>query len=445
MRVIVLVAVTVLAVLSLALFLFFAQRGGEHQVKVNATVYVEPNVTLSFKDLRGVNCGPLSPRGWNTRTTLNLTDYYLQLGLSVIRFHDLHGVDELDVIFPDPDADPNDPASYNFTGLDRHVETALKVADKLIIRIGYDWHDPPKNWPRMSFGKVAEVAAHIVAHYTMGWAGGYRFHNILWEVWNEPDIDRFWNGSAEQYFKLYGEVAFAIKRVNPDAKVGGPTIAYNLEFLDRFLNYTRTRNIPLDFVSWHVYGHDPRIIVERAKRVKEIMDRHGYADIPSVLDEWNYWWDNEPWDTFRGPMVASFQAASLIAMEDAPVDLAVLYRGDAWNWGGMFYSDGRPGKPFYAWLAYGRLVEKAVRVYSRVEGANVWALSGRRVDGSLLILLSNPSDEPVECVIKAPMGYTVAEVLVVDGEHDLEAAPYCNGLNCFLPSYSVELVILRRQ
>ncbi|HFC49371.1 MAG TPA: hypothetical protein ENJ59_01415, partial [Thermofilum sp.] len=245
----------VVALLTILLVLAtFKNKQGEAVFK--ASINVDPSVKLKFKDLRGVNCGPLSPRGWNKNLSLNLTQRYLELGIKVIRFHDLYGADDLDTIFPDPNADPDQPSSYNFKELDKHVLAAMKVADVLIFRIGYDWHDPPKNWPHMGMDVAAQVAAHIVMHYTQGWANGYCFRNILWEVWNEPDIDRFWNGTAEKYFQLYDKVARAIKRVNSEAKVGGPTIAYNLEFLDNFLNYTRTYGVPIDFVSWHIYTHN---------------------------------------------------------------------------------------------------------------------------------------------------------------------------------------------
>ena len=72
----------------------------------------------AFKDLRGFNGGPLSPRGWDKLPSLNLTDRYLQLSVKVVRIHDYWNSDDLDVIFPDGLADPEAPSSYNFRPLD---------------------------------------------------------------------------------------------------------------------------------------------------------------------------------------------------------------------------------------------------------------------------------------------------------------------------------------
>lgn len=435
-----------LAAIALTLFLIIfceTWRGGRKVAE--ARIAVSPARLLGrFKDLRGVNCGPLSPRGWDKARTLNLTSYYAELGIRVIRFHDLHMADDLDSIFPDSGADPESPASYRFSELDRNLEAAHKVAEVIILRIGFDWHDPPKNRPHVSLDKLASVVEHIVLHYTRGWADGYHYENILWEIWNEPDIDRFWALSSEEYFKLYEELAKAVKRADPQAMVGGPAIAYNLTFLEEFLNYAGSRDIPLDFVSWHAYSTDPRDIIEGAKRVEEIMAKYGYGELPSVLDEWNYWWNREPWDFFRGPEVAAFQIAALILMQDASIDIAALYRGDAWNWGGIFYADGRPGKPFYAWLAFKSLIEEAMRVEVRVEGAELIAAAGLRPDGSIRVLLSNPSSLEVHYELELGGSYRVVRVLAVDSEHDLSPVDACSdGLSCRIKPYSVQLLELK--
>ena len=236
------------------------------------------------------------------------------------------------------------------------------------MRIGFDWRDPPKNKPHVSLEKLASIAKHLALHYARGWAGGSKVHCIYWEVWNEPDIDRFWSGSPEEYFDLYGAVARAIKEVAPEHLVGGPAIAYDPEFLEKFLEYCKEHKVPLDFVSWHIYTDDPKAVAEKAWRVRRLMMKYGYGDLLSVLDEWNYWWNKEPQRFFRSSKAAAFQVAVLIYLQDAPVDVAALYRGDAWNWGGIFHEDGRPGKPYYAWMAFKRLIEESEqRVRVRVE------------------------------------------------------------------------------
>jgi len=414
-----------------------SRRGGS---LVRVKISVDPSTRLGgFKDLRGVNCGPLSPRGWDKRATLNLTSRYLELGVRVVRFHDLYPFDELDHIFPDPQADPARPESYNFRELDRHVEAAMRVADTLIFRIGYDWNDPPKNRSHITLDKLSEVAKSIVLHYTRGLWGGYNYSNILWEVWNEPDIGQFWGGTPEEYLVLYEAVARAIKEANPEARVGGPALAYDMGFLDKFLNYTSSRGLPLDFVSWHVYATDPRQVAERAAAVRALMDKYGYRGTPSVLDEWNYWLEKEL-ERFRSPVVASFQAAALTLMQDSPVDIATLYRGDAWTWGGLFHPDGQPGKPFYVWLAYKQLLQ-AERV--RAECKGLYVMAGVRPDGELLLLVCNPGGTALAYSVESG-DYRIAAVLAIDDDNNLEPVEACGEGVCRIEPYAVHLVTLVR-
>ena len=117
----------------------------------------------------------------------------------------------------------------------------------------------------------------------------------------------------------------------PEHLVGGPAIAYDLEFLEKFLEYCKEHKVPLDFISWHTYTDDPKAVAEKARRVRRLMVKYGYGDLLSVLDEWNYWWNKEPQRFSRSSKAAAFQAAVLIYLQDALVDVAALYRGDAWN------------------------------------------------------------------------------------------------------------------
>ena len=88
----------------------------------------------------------------------------------------------------------------------------------------------------------------------------------LWEAWNEPDIP-YWQGTPEEYFKLYDFSADAVLRALPGAKIGGPDSTgpgspRSIEFLRSFLthcahekNYaTGKTGSPLEFISFHPKG-----------------------------------------------------------------------------------------------------------------------------------------------------------------------------------------------
>ena len=145
------------------------------------------------------------------------------------------------------------------------------------------------------------MARHCLERY-----GEEEVSSWLWELWNEPDI-YYWRGTPEQFNELYTVTAKAIRSVLPNGKVGGPTVTSGgLEFMKGFLEYTSSRNEPLDFVSFHTKGcrfptRDYRPIGAPAKErlnpssTKMLFDLRSfnraiaefeqYRDLPAIVDE----------------------------------------------------------------------------------------------------------------------------------------------------------------
>ena len=180
-----------------------------------------------------------------------IRDRYKQIGVNYVRTHDVRGAFDINVIFPNIQADPLKESSYNFKSTDLQVEVIRSVGAEVFYRLGYSWGGP-SDVPS-DYAKFAEICKHIVMHYNQGWANGFRYGIRYWEIWNEPDIKIFWTGTPEQYYGLYNTVARALKSVDIGIKVGGPALAGKREFLERFLQFCKTNKSPLDFVSWHIY------------------------------------------------------------------------------------------------------------------------------------------------------------------------------------------------
>ncbi len=79
------------------------------------------------------------------------------------------------------------------------------------------------------------------------------------EVWNEPNLDIFWQGaSQENYFRLYEATARAVKDVDADLQVGGPAISPGADdWWAPFAEFVERRDVPADFVSFHAYTTGP--------------------------------------------------------------------------------------------------------------------------------------------------------------------------------------------
>ncbi|MBW7956184.1 cellulase family glycosylhydrolase [Patescibacteria group bacterium] len=114
------------------------------------------------------------------------------------------------------------------------------------------------------------------------------------EVWNEPDHPNFLQtGNKDKeadYLLLYQHISKAIKRVDDEANdgkralIGGPAISCtcHLSFVERLLQDPATRG-NIDFVSVHSYGEND----QNLPKVRQLMKKYGYGDLPLYVSEWN--------------------------------------------------------------------------------------------------------------------------------------------------------------
>ncbi len=122
------------------------------------------------------------------------------------------------------------------------------------------WAHPPKDYRKWS-----ELVFQFVRHLRQRY-GDAELKDWLWEVWNEPDIG-YWQGTPEEYFKLYDYSVEAVLRAWPEARIGGPDSTgpaspHAIEFLRMFLEHcAHQRNYVsgktgsrLDFISFHPKG-----------------------------------------------------------------------------------------------------------------------------------------------------------------------------------------------
>ena len=141
-------------------------------------ISVDPHTSRGpIRPLHGMGNGPVTRRG----THDHIADFR-EAGVPYCRLHDTEyplgsGVYvDIHCIFPNFDADENDPASYYFTHTDRYLSYIEQSGAKTFYRLGESIdHAPVKShiFPPKDNKKWAVICEHIVAHYTEGWADGY--------------------------------------------------------------------------------------------------------------------------------------------------------------------------------------------------------------------------------------------------------------------------------
>ena len=151
---------------------------------VNKTIDFSKEVG-KIKPMHAVNGGPVQgvTQGWD------ITPYYRAMNIPYSRLHDIEypfGSDlfvDIHCIFPNFDADVNDPESYYFTSTDKYLENIIKAGGKPYYRLGESidhtglerFIKPPKDYK-----KWAEICEHIIRHYNEGWANGYKWDIEYW-------------------------------------------------------------------------------------------------------------------------------------------------------------------------------------------------------------------------------------------------------------------------
>jgi hypothetical protein len=420
-----------------------ALSGAEIQVDFSRTDGV-------IRPLHGGNNGPLC-----SGEILDLTAFHRELRLPFTRLHDsawpYPDIVDIHAIFPDFSADPAVPASYRFGPTDDYLRAITNTGAGIVYRLGESIeHARRKRYvhPPPDPEKWAAICAGLIRHCNEGWADGHHFGIRYWEIWNEPENrPTMWTGTPAQFYRLYATAAKALKTRWPDLKIGGPALGHQgefregalrpSEFLRGFVEHIRREQAPLDFFSWHLYTTNAMRVRERARAVRAFLDQEGFPSAESHLNEWNYLPDHdwgpvlgspgarrERWYARQGGAEgAAFLAAALLALQDAPLDVANYYSADNQAFG-LFTLHGAPKKTFYAMKAFRALLEcpRRVEVNSPAE-AFVFAGLATGNDRAAL-LLSQPGFVERTWTVELRglpwPGPTIVEVSRLDETHDLE-------------------------
>ncbi len=378
--------------------------------------------TKPVKEIRPLN-------GFNNAA--RQTDYgpvlpaFIALQPPVIRLHDTaypygggHYVD-VNNIFRDFSADPEDPAAYDFALTDAYIAPLAESGMEIMYRLGCAIEHAPKKYnvfPPADFEKWARVCEHIVRHYNDGWADGHRWNIKYWEIWNEPDgtdphIEPFgppnWQGTAAQYYKLYRITANRIKTLHPDVLVGGYSSCYILGkfadgrwqegdagFFTGFLRYISAPGTaaPLDFFTWHGYLGNQGIkkIDREFGFVNDTLNAFGFHKTKRIDAEWNCCvCDTDTTDfrtqyylNMRNEKGAAHMAAALYEMQRCGVDAAMFYDAQLWKeYGPLFRVPSLEPTPAYrAFRLFSHLYDLGTE-YECTQAGDIYSLAagdGRR-------------------------------------------------------------------
>ncbi|MGH9522218.1 MAG: GH39 family glycosyl hydrolase, partial [Terriglobales bacterium] len=376
-------------------------------------------------------------------------------GFRYVRFHGIFGHDV--GLYT---KDKQGHAHYNFSYVDNIYDSLLANHVRPFVELSFMPEDmaarnmphpfwyhpnvsPPANWDEWG-DLISTFAQHLIDRYGIDEVSQWYF-----EVWNEPNID-FWGGDPKQptYFQLYDTAARALKQVTARLRIGGPATA-QAAWADAFLKHCKDENVPVDFVSTHVYGNDtapnvfgtnediPRnkMVCAAVHKVHNQIAASAYPKIPLIWSEFNASYKNEP-DvtdaTYMGPWLAE-----TISQCDGAVDIMSY-----WTFSDVFEEQGVVKTPFYG--GFGLIAERDIPKAAfndfellhqlgdkRLAVQSDSVIATRRDDGSLAIALWNyaaPSETaPVKTITLRFTGVPAnasATISRVDSEHGDPLAAY---------------------
>lgn len=375
-----------------------------NQIKSQDTI----DIILNYEDTNGIiksfseiNCGPLPNHDVNG---VHLTNQYNQVGISFIRTHDFSGPTDISTIFPEWSADPYIESSYDFTTSDQYISAIINAGCNVFYRLGESAsNDKNLRIPPENFTKWAEICKHIVMHYNDGWNNGFYYNIKYFEIWNEPDLNGFWTGSAMDYYQLYQITAEKLKLYNSSLKIGGPCTSSvdNYDYTTGFLNYVSDNNIPIDFFSWHQYADTPNQLYISAKSVDALLDSYSLTNCENINTEWNIniLTPQRDKDNVRN---AAFTTCCLSAFQDTGIDYVFRYRGTQDpNWLmrligfdlSLFTFDGIYKNPTLSYLAMNYLIsDDPIRLNTPIIDASpgLTYIAGKSEDNTnVSIIISN--------------------------------------------------------
>ncbi len=188
------------------------------------------------------------------------------IGFQYIRFHGLFD-DDMSVVMENNmfSMGGGNNRQISFFNIDRIFDFLLSIGMKPFVEVGFmptplasgktelfhyraNCTMPAKDEDWMDL--IEKFITHLEDRY-----GKEEVQQWFFEVWNEPNLRFFFDGTQEDYFHLYEMTARSIKKIDPALKVGGPATSNNM-WIPEFRNFCETNHVPYDFITTHHYPSD---------------------------------------------------------------------------------------------------------------------------------------------------------------------------------------------
>jgi len=324
------------------------------------------------------------------------------------------------------------------------VEEEIKICAKNNISIIYNiWQIPNKElssckvkcdekdpelgtrwqlYPPSDYTKWEQAVYDLMKYYSVD----KKYDNIYYSIWNEPELNYLY-GTKEDYYNIYKYSVNAARRIKKDfgvdIKIGGPEAwlfsdinwwmsadkngdiikePININFLEDFIKFCADNKLPLNFLTWHLYGNDPNDYPD-ISRVRNLLNSKGFTNTLIIQSEWamahrgmvlnGEGFNNHDLDALESEIHASYIASYFTSIVNAGIDATTYFwindprisfsGGDS----GLFSSEGIIMPTYNAF----RLIDKLgnEKIKSRIDNSTYVNVLATKSNNKIAVLLNN--------------------------------------------------------
>jgi hypothetical protein len=194
--------------------------------------------------------------------------------------------------------------------------------------------------------------------------------NPQWDIWNEPDLESFWDRSQAQYLEMWRRAYRRIRATFPDAVIVGPSTARqptpDNSWWATYLDYVEAHNVAPDIVSWHSLSTsiDPAVSKEH---VDQLLSTRGWAPTPYQINEYGATCEQTPGRSAW--YIARLERAGIDGLRANWASGAGLHD----NMAALLTKSGTQYWPRGDWFVY--------QSYASMSGVGVHVTHGANIDG----------------------------------------------------------------
>jgi len=173
---------------------------------------------------------------------------------------------------------------YNFREYKKLVDALRErnITVLFILDYGNQYYDE-------GLAPYTDTGREAFSRFTLESFREFKGEDIIWELWNEPNLAQFWRPkpNPEDYIRLLKAVHLVAEEVGGVKLVAPGISGFDLKFLEETFKSGMLEFV--DAVSIHPYrSTNPETVGLDYARLKEILSLYGFPSKPIISSEWGY-------------------------------------------------------------------------------------------------------------------------------------------------------------